>query len=51
MADTRKVANICSVILDEYLSATQKNLALFKAVSHFSLIEHFNSADFIVRRK
>ena len=51
MAETRKVANICSVNLDESLSATQQVLALFKAVLHHSIIEHVNSAGLIVQNK
>ena len=51
MAETRQVANICSVILDESISETQKVLALFKAVLHHSLTEHVNGAGLIVQSK
>ena len=51
MADTRQVANIFSVILDEPLSEAQKVIALFKAVLHHSLIEHVKSAVLIVQSK
>ena len=51
MEDTRQVSKICSVILDEYISATQKVLSLFKAVSNHSLIEHVKRAGFIVQSK
>ena len=51
MAETRQVANMCSVILDESLSATQNVLALFKAVLHHSLVEHVKSAGLIFLNK
>ena len=51
MADTRQVANICSVMLYESLSETQQVLGLFKAVSHHSIIEHIKSAGLIVQSK
>ena len=51
MTDTRQVTYICSLILDESLSATQQVIALFKTVSHNSLIEHGKSAGFIVQSK
>ena len=51
MAETRQVANVCSVILDESLSATLQVLALFKAVSHHNCIEYVKSAGLIVQSK
>ena len=51
MAETRQVAKICSVILDESLSATQQVLSLFKAMSHHILIEHVKIAGLIVQIK
>ena len=51
MAETIQVDNIRSFNLNEYLSAKQQVLALFKAVSHHSLIEHVNSAGLIVQIK
>ena len=51
MEETRQVANICSVILDESLSATQQVLSLFKNLLHDSLIEHVKSAGLIVQIK
>ena len=37
MAETKQVAKICSIILDEYLSATQQFLELFQScvASHY----------------
>ena len=51
MADTRQVANIFSVILDESIYATRQVLALLKYVSHHSIIGHVQSADVIVKIK
>ena len=51
MAETRQVANIGSVILDQSLSAIQQVLALFKDVLHTSLIEHFKGECLIVQVK
>ena len=51
MADTRQVSKLCSVILDESLSATQQFLALFKYVSHHGLIEQIKIAGLIVQSK
>ena len=51
MAETRQVANVCSVVLYEYLSATQQVLSFFKAVLHHNLIEHVESAGLIVQSK
>ena len=51
MAETIQVAKICSVLLDEHLSAIQQVIALFKAVLHHSLIENVNSACLAVQSK
>ena len=51
MVETRQVAHICSVILDESISATQQVLAIFKYVLHNSLIDYFNSEALIVQIK
>ena len=51
MSDTRQVANICSNILDEYLSATQLVLSHFNLFLRHSLIEHVKSAGLIVQIK
>ena len=50
MADTRQVANIFRY-LDKYLSTTQQVLSFFRAVLHYSPIEHFNSAGLIFQSK
>ena len=51
MEETRQVSNNFPVILDEYLSATQQVLALFKSILHNSLIEHVKMAGLIVQNK
>ena len=51
MAEARQVPDIFSIILYEYLSATQQVLVLFKAVSHHSLIEYVKIAGLIVQTK
>ena len=51
MEETRHVANIFFIILDEYLSITQQVIALFKAVLHHSLVEHVKSAGLIFLNK
>ena len=51
MEETRQVANICSVILDEYLSATQQFLSLFKTLPHHGIIEHVKISGLIVKIK
>ena len=51
MEEKIQVANICSIILDESLSATQQVLTLFKNVSHHSIIEHVKRSGLIVQNK
>ena len=51
MTDTRQVDNICSVILDKSISATQQVTTLFKSVLHHILIGNVKNADLIVQRK
>ena len=51
MEEKIQVANICSIILDESLSATQQVLTLFKDVSHHSIIEHVKISGLIVQNK
>ena len=51
MTETRQVANICSVILDKSISATQQVTTLFKSVLHHILIGNVKIADLIVQRK
>ena len=49
--ETRQVANICSVILDASLSATQQFLSLFKTLPHHGIIEHVKISGLIVKIK
>ena len=51
MVESREVAKIHSVILDEYISVTQQVLSVFKYVSHCSIIKHVKSAGLIVQTK
>ena len=51
MEDTIQVANISPLISDEYISATQQVLDIFKPVLHHSLIEHVKSEGLIVQIK
>ena len=45
MVESIKVAKICSVVLDEYISATQQVLSLFKSVLYRILIAHVKSSE------
>ena len=51
MVESIQVANIHSVILDKSILKTQQVIALFKALSHCSIIKHVKSAGLIVPRK
>ena len=51
MTETKHVANISSVILDEFLSEIKHFLALVNAVSHHSLIKYVKDSGLIVQSK
>ena len=51
MVESIQVANIHSVILDKSILKTQQVIALFKAVSHYSIIEHVKIKCLIVQIK